>query len=71
MVEKFIMEGTVSGSGQIGNIWNIEVLMDDLICDKVRSIKDFTKDWILEEFDGLVEPQSSTPYVQIGLIIVM
>ena len=41
MVEKFIMEGTVSGSGQIGNIWNIEVLMDDLICDKVRSIKDF------------------------------
>ena len=45
MVEKFIMEGTVSGSGQIGNIWNIEVLMDDLICDKVRSIKDFTKDF--------------------------
>ena len=45
MVGKFIMEGLVSGSGQIGNIGDIEVLIDDLICDKVRSIKDFTKDF--------------------------
>ena len=45
MVLQFVMEGKVSGLGQIGNIWNIKVFMDDFICDKVRSVEDFTKDF--------------------------
>ena len=48
MRREFIMKGKVSGSCQLSDIWDIKVIVDQFICDKVRSIKDFSKDFGLE-----------------------
>ena len=41
---EFVMKGKIPGSGQIGNKWDIKVIMYGVIRNKVRSIEDFTKD---------------------------
>ena len=68
------MKGGVEGFiPKWGKFWDkcvTEVFVEDLEGSIYCNIFDF-KDWIRLIFDGLVDPHSSRPLVQIGLIIVL